>query len=271
MLKLKLQYFGHLMHKANSLEKFPWCSEILRAGGERGNRGWDGWMASLTPWTWVWENSGKWWRTGKAGVLQSMESQRAEYDLEIEQQKQFVYHTFFFFLSLSLSHTHTLAHTPLLDSPIHYSCQVMSIPCLDNCNARHLCIFKAAHPIHVKFWPMKIIPNIQIKLLLLSKLLPPLCLCPDSLIPREQVRTEYVTIHQIFVDSNHSPMDLLFLVGFFLFVTVNWHPHMQDTHSSLKQMRRSGCFWTVLNSLFFTSMADQPLSSAYSTICKTLM
>ena len=145
----------------------------------------------------------------------------------------------------------------------------MSIPCLDNCNARHLCIFKAAHPIHVKFWPMKIIPNIQIKLLLLSKLLPPLCLCPDSLIPREQVRTEYVTIHQIFVDSNHSPMDLLFLVGFFLFVTVNWHPHMQDTHSSLKQMRRSGCFWTVLNSLFFTSMADQPLSSAYSTICKT--
>ena len=113
MLKLKLQYFGHLMHKANSLEKFPWCSEILRAGGERGNRGWDGWMASLTPWTWVWENSGKWWRTGKAGVLQSMESQRAEYDLEIEQQKQFVYHTFFFFslpLSLSLSHTHTRTH-----------------------------------------------------------------------------------------------------------------------------------------------------------------
>jgi len=95
-------------------------------------------------------------------------------------------HSFFFFFFLSLSHTHTLAHTPLLDSPLHYSCQVMSIPCLDNCNAKHLCIFKAAHPIHVKFWPMKIIPNIQIKLLLLSKLLPPLCLCPDSLIPREK-------------------------------------------------------------------------------------
>ena len=64
---------------------------------------------------------------------------------------------------------------------------------------------------------MKIIPNIQIKLLLLSKLLPPLCLCPDFLI--ERVRTEYVTIHQILADGNHSPMDLLFLVGVFLFVT----------------------------------------------------
>ena len=74
MLKLKLQYFGHLMHKANSLEKFPWCSEILRAGGERGNRGWDGWMASLTPWTWVWASSRSWWWTGTPGMLQSMGS-----------------------------------------------------------------------------------------------------------------------------------------------------------------------------------------------------
>ena len=175
-------------------------------------------------------------------------------------------HSLFFSLSL----THTLTHTPLLDSPIHYSYQVMSISCLDNCNARHLCISRTAHPVHVKFWPMKIISNVQIKLLLLSKLFPPLGLCSDSLIPREQVRTEYVTIHKMFVDSNHSPMDPLFLVEFFLFVTVNWHPHTQDTYSSLKQMRRSGCFWTVLNSLFFTSMADQPLSSAYSIICKTL-
>ena len=43
--------------------------------GEEGNRGWDGWMASLTQWTWVWANYGRWWRTGKPGVLQSMESQ----------------------------------------------------------------------------------------------------------------------------------------------------------------------------------------------------
>ena len=47
MLKLKLQYFGHLMQRAYSLEK-PWCWEKLKAGGEADNRGWDGWMASLT-------------------------------------------------------------------------------------------------------------------------------------------------------------------------------------------------------------------------------
>ena len=39
--------------------KRPWCWERLRAGGEGGNRGWDGWMALLTQWTWVWENSGR--------------------------------------------------------------------------------------------------------------------------------------------------------------------------------------------------------------------
>ena len=46
--------------------------EILRTGGEKGDRGWDGWMASLTQWTWVWASSGSLWWTGKPGVLQSM-------------------------------------------------------------------------------------------------------------------------------------------------------------------------------------------------------
>ena len=58
MLKLKLQYFGHLMQRADSLEK-TWCQERLRAGGEGTDRRWDGWMASLTQWTWVWANSGR--------------------------------------------------------------------------------------------------------------------------------------------------------------------------------------------------------------------
>ena len=49
-----------------------WCWERLRAGGEGDGRGWDGWMASLTRWTWVWANSRRWWRTGKPGVLHSM-------------------------------------------------------------------------------------------------------------------------------------------------------------------------------------------------------
>ena len=51
--------------------KRPWSWETLRAGGEGGERGWDGWMASPTQCTWVWANSGRKWRTGKPGVLQS--------------------------------------------------------------------------------------------------------------------------------------------------------------------------------------------------------
>ena len=56
--------------------KRPWCWERLRAGGEGGTRGWDGWMALLTQWTWVWVNSRSWWWTGRPGLLQSMGSQR---------------------------------------------------------------------------------------------------------------------------------------------------------------------------------------------------
>ena len=50
--------------------------ERLNAGGEGDDRGWDGWMASPTWWTWVWASSGSWWWTGRPGVLQSMGSQR---------------------------------------------------------------------------------------------------------------------------------------------------------------------------------------------------
>ena len=56
--------------------KRPWCWERLKVGGEQANRGWDGWMASLTQWTWVWASSRIWWWTGKSGVPQSMGSQR---------------------------------------------------------------------------------------------------------------------------------------------------------------------------------------------------
>ena len=52
--------------------KRPWCWERLKAGGEGDDRGWDGWMASPSQWTWVWVNSGSWWWTGRPGVLQSM-------------------------------------------------------------------------------------------------------------------------------------------------------------------------------------------------------
>ena len=69
MLKLQLQYFGHLMQRTDS---FEWCWERLKAGGEVDDRGWDHWMASPTQWTWVWVDSGSWWWTGRPGMLQFM-------------------------------------------------------------------------------------------------------------------------------------------------------------------------------------------------------
>ena len=73
-LKLKLQYFGHIMWRVDSLEKTLMLGG-LGAGGEGDNRGWDGWMASLTQWPWVWVNSGSWWWTGRPGMLWFMGSQ----------------------------------------------------------------------------------------------------------------------------------------------------------------------------------------------------
>ena len=78
MLKLKFQYFGHLMWRADLLEK---TLMLGRRQEEKGNdRGWDDWMASLTPWTWVWVGSGSWWWTGKPGMLQFMGSQRVQHN-----------------------------------------------------------------------------------------------------------------------------------------------------------------------------------------------
>ena len=57
-----------------------WCWEGLGAGEKEDDREWDGWMASLTRWTWVWVNSGSWWWTGRPGVLRFMGSQRVGHD-----------------------------------------------------------------------------------------------------------------------------------------------------------------------------------------------
>ena len=59
MLRLKLQYFGHLMWRSDSLEKTLILARLKAREGD--DRGWDGWMASPTLWTWVWVNSGSWW------------------------------------------------------------------------------------------------------------------------------------------------------------------------------------------------------------------
>ena len=81
-LKLKLQYFGHLMRRVDSLEKThagrDWGQE------EKGTTGWDGWMASLTRWTRVWVNSGSWWWIARPGVLRFMGSQRVVHDWATE-------------------------------------------------------------------------------------------------------------------------------------------------------------------------------------------
>ena len=80
ILRPKLQYFGHLMPNELTHCKRPWCWEGLEAGGEGDDRGWDGWMASLTRWTWVWVNYRSWWWTGRPGMLQFMGSRRVGHD-----------------------------------------------------------------------------------------------------------------------------------------------------------------------------------------------
>ena len=83
--------------------KGPWCWERLRAGGQGGDRGWDGWMASPTQQTWIWASSGSWWWTGKPGVLQSMGSQRVGHNWATAKVN-----------SLHLSHSLTHLSIPIL-------------------------------------------------------------------------------------------------------------------------------------------------------------
>ena len=73
------RWFPAILERADSFEK-TWCWERLKAGGQGDDRGWDGWMASPTQWTWVWVNSGSWWWTGRPGVLQSMGLERVSHE-----------------------------------------------------------------------------------------------------------------------------------------------------------------------------------------------
>ena len=92
-LKLKLQYFGHLMQRVESLEK---TLMLAKTEGRR-RRWWEDEMAGWhhwTQWTWIWANCGWWWRTGKPGVLQSMGLQRVRHDWVIEQWMGGLFHLF---------------------------------------------------------------------------------------------------------------------------------------------------------------------------------
>ena len=83
MLRLKLQYFGHLVRKVDSLEK----TVMLGGIGGRRRRGWQRmrWLDGITDWwKWVWVNSRNWWWTGRPGVLRFMGSQRVGHDWATE-------------------------------------------------------------------------------------------------------------------------------------------------------------------------------------------
>ena len=82
MLKLQLQYLATWCEELTHWKR-PGCWESLKAG-EGGNREWDGWMASLTQWTWIWVTSRGWWWTGRPGVLQSMGPQRVGHNWATE-------------------------------------------------------------------------------------------------------------------------------------------------------------------------------------------
>ena len=98
--------------------KRPWCWERLKACGDGDDRGWDGWMASPTQWTWVWVHSGSWWWTGKPGVLQSMGSQIVGHDWATE-------------LNWSNSPKNFFFKSPLPQLPLCHS--ILILPCLTFC------------------------------------------------------------------------------------------------------------------------------------------
>ena len=94
--ELRLQYFGRLMRSVTHWKR-PWCWGGLKAGGEGGGGGWDGWMASPTQWPWIWANSGRPWRTEKSDMLQSMGSQRVRHDLVTEHTETHIHWPFWFY------------------------------------------------------------------------------------------------------------------------------------------------------------------------------
>ena len=99
------------------LWKRPWCWERVNTGGEGDDRGQDGWTASPTQWTWVWANSGRWWRKAKPGMLGSMGSQRAGHDWVTEQQTVYM---------MRHNPTHLAPDTAVRDIFLNFSIQFSS-------------------------------------------------------------------------------------------------------------------------------------------------
>ena len=104
ILKLKLQYFGHLMRRADSFEKTLMLGKI--EGRRRRGRQRMRWSCPPTQWTWVWVNSGSWWWMGRPGVLQSMASQRVRHDWETELDWNLYSHIYTFAPEIKFHQTH---------------------------------------------------------------------------------------------------------------------------------------------------------------------
>ena len=113
MLKLKLQYSGHLMRRTDLFEKTLMLGKI--EGRRRRGWRWDGWMASLTQWTWVWVNPGSWWWTGRPGMLQSIESDMTEQLNWTEQSSHTVSDSF---LSLSWGEVSSVRWCTIITRPV---------------------------------------------------------------------------------------------------------------------------------------------------------
>ena len=99
--------------------KRPWCWERLKMEGEGDDRGWDGWMASPTQWTWVWVNSRSWWWTGRPGMLPSMGSQGVGHNwaTELKWTNCFTFHYFLTYFTLI---SFSIVEKPWL-SPLNFS------------------------------------------------------------------------------------------------------------------------------------------------------
>ena len=95
--------------------KRPWCWERLKVGGGGDDRGWDGWMASPTQWTWVWTSYGCWWWTGRSGVLQFMGPQRVRHNWATE-------------LKWTENMQYNSIQQTFFDCPIHYQVLEKSLP-----------------------------------------------------------------------------------------------------------------------------------------------
>ena len=121
-----------------------WCWEGLGAGGEGDNRGWDGWMASLTQWMWVSVNSGSWWWTGRPGMLWFMGSQRVGHDWATELNWTEVCHSFsskgqasFNFMPAITNHSNFGAHENKICHCFHFFS--INLPWSDGTGCHDLC------------------------------------------------------------------------------------------------------------------------------------